>query len=66
MESLLVSREIHFLGPSGRIWRVNSFIGGYDDAKVEVMTKFGCGPTHTILAFGHDIQGCVGAYNDTQ
>ena len=28
---LLVPREIHISGPSGRIWRGDPFIEGYDD-----------------------------------
>ena len=64
--SLLIPREIDFLGPSRRIWRGDPFIGGYYDVKVEVTMTFGCGLTHIVSAFGHHIQGWVGAYSSEQ
>jgi len=53
--SLLVPREIHILGPSGRIWMGDPFIGGYDDVMVEVMMTVGCRMTRIVTALGHDI-----------
>jgi len=59
--SLLAPREIHFLGPSRRIWRGGPLIGRFGDATVEVMIPVGCEPTRRDTALGHHIQGCVGS-----
>lgn len=59
--SLLTHRESHFSDPSGGIWREDPFIGGDNDAMVEVMILIGCGLTCRDIAIGHHIQGFVGA-----
>ena len=64
LASLLVPREIHFLGPSGRFWKGDPFIGGYGDATMEVMMLVGCGLTPTDINLGHHIHICVGAHGD--
>lgn len=61
--SLLVPREIHFLGPLGRIWRVDPLIGEDGDATVEVMILVGCRSTHMDTTLGHHIEGWVGAFS---
>ena len=59
--SLLTHRERHFLDPSRGIWGGDPFIGGDNDAMVEVMILIVCGLTDRDIALGHHIQGCVGA-----
>lgn len=66
MASLLVPREIHFVGPSGRIWRGDPFIEEHGDATVEVMIQVGCEPTHMDTSLGHHIHEWVGEYSMEQ
>ena len=61
MASLLVPREIHFLGPSGRIWKGDPFIREYGNATVEVMVPIKYGLTHMDTALAHHTLGRVGA-----
>ena len=62
MASLLVPREIQFLGPSGRIWKGDPFIGEYGDATVEVMVPIEYGPMHMDTALCHHTMERVGAF----
>ena len=62
MASLLVPREIHFLGPSQRNWKGDPFIGEYGDAAMEVMVLLEHGPMHMDTALGHHTMGRVGAF----
>ena len=61
MASLLVPREIHFLGPLGRIWKGDPFIGEYGDVAVEVMVLIEYGTKHMDTTLGHHTMGYVGA-----
>ena len=61
--SLLIPREIHFLGPSGRIWRGYPLVVQHGDATEEVMIQVGSALTHTDIDLGYHINGWVGESN---
>ena len=61
LASLLVPREIHFLGPSGRIGKRDPFIREYGDAAMKVMVPIEYGSTYMDTTLGHHTLGCVGA-----
>ena len=62
LASLLVPREIHFLGSSGRIWKGDPLIGEYCDVVVEVMVPIEHGPMHMDTTLGHHTMGRVGEF----
>jgi len=58
---LLVPREVHFLGPSRRIWMKDPLFGEHSNVMVEVMIQVRCKSMHMDTTLGHHIQGWVGA-----